>query len=93
MNTFSLVGKTALVAGASRGIGLEIARHMAAAGASVILAARSKEALEAFLPRYGAAQGRLAPLIEAFSPADLIAWAAGLGHGGFAAPILRRSGK
>lgn len=47
MNTFSLQGKTALVAGASRGIGLEIARHMAAAGASVILAARSKDALEA----------------------------------------------
>ena len=47
MNTFSLQGKTALVAGASRGIGLEIARHMAAAGAGVILAARSKEALEA----------------------------------------------
>jgi len=47
VNTFSLVGKTALVAGASRGIGLEIARHMAAAGASVILAARSKDALEA----------------------------------------------
>src|ERR1035437_2632399 len=47
VNTFSLVGKTALVAGASRGIGLEIARQLAAAGASVILAARSREALEA----------------------------------------------
>jgi len=47
VNTFSLVGKTALVAGASRGIGLEIARQMAAAGASVVLAARSKNALEA----------------------------------------------
>src|SRR5271157_595612 len=47
VTTFSLEGKTALVAGASRGIGLEIARHLAAAGASVVLAARSKEALEA----------------------------------------------
>lgn len=47
MDPFSLEGKTALVAGASRGIGLEIARQMAAAGAGVILAARSKDALEA----------------------------------------------
>src|ERR1039457_5378037 len=53
VNTFSLVGKTALVAGASRGIGLEIARHMASAGASVILAARSKDALEAHAAEIG----------------------------------------
>jgi len=42
---FSLKGKTALVAGASRGIGLAIAQHMATAGARTILAARSREAL------------------------------------------------
>jgi gluconate 5-dehydrogenase len=47
MNTFSLQGKTALVAGASRGIGLAIAQHMAAAGARTVLAARSKDKLEA----------------------------------------------
>jgi len=41
MNVFSLSGKTALVAGASRGIGLEIAQQLAAAGAHTILAARS----------------------------------------------------
>lgn len=47
MNSFfSLSGKTALVAGASRGIGLAIARSMAAAGAHTILAARSTDALE-----------------------------------------------
>jgi len=46
MNVFSLNGKTALVAGASRGIGLAIARELAAAGARTILAARSKDALE-----------------------------------------------
>jgi gluconate 5-dehydrogenase len=45
-NPFSLSGKTALIAGASRGIGLAIARAMAAAGAHTILAARSVEALE-----------------------------------------------
>jgi NAD(P)-dependent dehydrogenase (short-subunit alcohol dehydrogenase family) len=42
----SLKGKTALVAGASRGIGLAIAQHMATAGACTILAARSLEALK-----------------------------------------------
>ena len=42
---FSLTGKTALVAGASRGIGLAIAQQMAAAGAQTILAARSREVL------------------------------------------------
>jgi NAD(P)-dependent dehydrogenase (short-subunit alcohol dehydrogenase family) len=43
---FSLSGKKALIAGASRGIGLAIAKATAAAGAHTILAARSLEALE-----------------------------------------------
>jgi gluconate 5-dehydrogenase len=43
---FSLAGKTALVAGASRGIGLAIAQSVAAAGAHTILAARSMDKLE-----------------------------------------------
>jgi len=43
---FSLAGKTALVAGASRGIGLAIAQGLADAGASVVLAARSLDKLE-----------------------------------------------
>ena len=42
----SLTGKTALVAGASRGIGLAIAKHMAEAGAHTILASRSLDVLE-----------------------------------------------
>ena len=41
-----LTGKTALVAGASRGIGLAIAREIARGGAHTILAARSLEALD-----------------------------------------------
>lgn len=45
-NPFSLAGKKALVAGASRGIGLAIARAVARAGAEVTLAARSLDALE-----------------------------------------------
>ena len=43
---FSLAGKTALIAGASRGLGLAIARATAAAGAHTILAARTKERLD-----------------------------------------------
>jgi gluconate 5-dehydrogenase len=42
---FSLAGKTALVAGASRGIGLAIAKGLAAAGAHTVLAARSMDKL------------------------------------------------
>jgi gluconate 5-dehydrogenase len=41
-----LTNKTALVVGASRGIGLAIARELAHAGARTILAARSMDALE-----------------------------------------------
>ena len=46
-NIFSLSGKTALVAGASRGIGLAIAQALSAPGAHTILAARSMDKLEA----------------------------------------------
>ena len=42
---FSLVGKTALITGASRGIGLAIAQAFANAGAKVILNARKADAL------------------------------------------------
>jgi gluconate 5-dehydrogenase len=45
LNVFSLEGKTALVVGASRGIGLAIAQQVARAGAETILAARSVDNL------------------------------------------------
>lgn len=46
MQVFSLEGKTALVAGASRGIGQAIAELMARAGARTLVASRSLAALE-----------------------------------------------
>lgn len=45
LNPFSLAGRTALVAGASRGIGLAIGQAVARAGARTILASRSLQAL------------------------------------------------
>ncbi|MCW1917289.1 SDR family oxidoreductase [Rhodobacter sp. KR11] len=45
MNLFSLHGKTALVTGASRGLGAEIALGLAEAGADLIITARSLQAL------------------------------------------------
>ncbi len=47
MNPKSLQGKTAMVTGASRGLGLEIARQLASHGANVALLARDGEALAA----------------------------------------------
>lgn len=57
-NLFSLAGKTALVTGGGRGIGLAIAKGLAEHGANVALAARSKEQLEAAARQIGADTGR-----------------------------------
>jgi gluconate 5-dehydrogenase len=46
-NLFNLSGKTALVTGGGRGIGLAIAKGMAQHGADVAITSRSKEQLEA----------------------------------------------
>jgi gluconate 5-dehydrogenase len=60
---FSLSGKTALVAGASRGMGLAIARGLAAAGARTILAARSLDSLKQHAAEIQA-QGQRADAME-----------------------------
>jgi len=57
MTVFQLDGKTALVTGASRGIGEGVARKLAAQGARVILAARSTERLEALAGEIAEAGG------------------------------------
>ncbi len=47
MNLFDLTGKTALVTGASSGLGAQFAKALAQAGAEVVLAARRVERIEA----------------------------------------------
>ena len=86
MNIFSLEGKTALVAGASRGIGLAIARELAANGAAVILAARSKAALEAHAAKMGgralvldvANPQSIAAAVDAIETPDILVNVAGI---------------
>lgn len=46
-NSFDLTGKVAIVTGASRGIGAAIASALAMAGASIVLASRKQEGLDA----------------------------------------------
>jgi 3-oxoacyl-[acyl-carrier protein] reductase len=60
---FKLDGKTALVTGASQGIGEAIARLLARQGARVVVAARNEEKLEALAEEIGAAGGQALPLV------------------------------
>jgi gluconate 5-dehydrogenase len=63
---FDLTGRCALVTGANSGIGGEIARALAEAGAAVVLVARRKPELDAAAARIIAAGGRAATM-----PCDL----------------------
>jgi 3-oxoacyl-[acyl-carrier protein] reductase len=59
---FKLDGKTALVTGASQGIGEAVARRLAAQGAKVVVAARNEEKLGALAGEIAAAGGQARPL-------------------------------
>jgi 2,3-dihydroxy-2,3-dihydro-p-cumate dehydrogenase len=77
----ALTGRTAIVTGASSGIGLGIARRLAADGARVFAATRSKEDLEKVLDQVDIAAGFVGELQHAGVADDLVATAVGtLGH-------------
>lgn len=83
-----LAGKTAIVTGASRGIGLGIAQRLVAEGARVAITARKQEALDAAVAELGGPDHALAvagsaddaahqdatiaAVTEAFGPVDLL---------------------
>ena len=68
------------------GHAVTLVEKMPSAGRRLLMAGRGglnlthSEPLPRFLARYGAAQEFLSPLIEAFSPADLMAFVEGLGE-------------
>nr|WP_283254917.1 SDR family oxidoreductase [Marivita sp. GX14005] len=93
--SFRLDGKRALVAGASRGIGLGCAVALAEAGAEVILAARGREALDKATGDLVAAgwtasgavldvtdPDRVRDLLEEIGPLDVLVNSAGLARHG-----------
>jgi 3-oxoacyl-[acyl-carrier protein] reductase len=65
-----LAGRTCIVTGASRGIGLETARQLCTEGASVLLVARSEEELRAAAERCEATGGRAEALSCDVTAAD-----------------------
>jgi uncharacterized flavoprotein (TIGR03862 family) len=68
------------------GMAVTVYDRMPSPGRKLLMAGRGglnlthSEAFETFATRYGAASERLRPILEAFSPAALVAWAEGLGE-------------
>ncbi len=67
-----LAGKVVLVAGASRGIGAAAVRVFAEAGASVVAAARSREAVEALVGQVSGAGGEAAAVVADVTEPDQV---------------------
>ncbi|KRA61444.1 NAD(FAD)-utilizing dehydrogenase [Caulobacter sp. Root655] len=71
------------------GLSVAVYERMPTLGRKFLMAGRGglnlthSEDFEQFAGRYGAAGERLRPMLEAFAPADLVAWAEGLGQATF----------
>jgi uncharacterized flavoprotein (TIGR03862 family) len=71
------------------GLSVAVFERMPTLGRKFLMAGRGglnlthSEDFERFAGRYGAAGERLRPMLEAFTPADLVAWAEGLGQATF----------
>jgi hypothetical protein len=82
-------GLVAAEALARAGANVRLHDAMPSAGRKLLMAGRGglnlthSEPLDAFLARYGEAAGWMAPRLEGFRPADLVAWAEGLGQATF----------
>lgn len=74
----ALGGKTALVTGGTKGIGLACAKALLAEGAKVVVAGRSQVSVEAALNDLDGAQGLAADLRSAEEAAELVAACHGL---------------
>lgn len=61
--SISLAGRTALVTGGGRGIGRAITAALAAAGASVVIASRKRENLDATVAALAHLPGRVVPMV------------------------------
>ena len=74
---------------AASGLTVAVHERMPSVARKFLMAGRGglnlthSEPTEAFLKRYGEARAQVAPWLEAFSPADLVAWAEALGQSTF----------